>query len=165
MDNSFCLNSDLNSGIVVDCIVEDNRWTALLTLELKAQMLSIITAALTHHDYENAEIAVLFSDDEKLRNLNKTHRGKDSATDILSFPSDDDDFLGDLALSYDILLAQAAQMAITDAQHLLHLLVHGVLHLLGHDHESDTDAAAMEGLEIKFLNAHGIANPYEDTRI
>ncbi len=164
MDNSFCLNSN-DSGIVVDCIVEDDRWTALLTLELKSQMLSIITAALTHYDYADAEIAILFSDDAKLQSLNKTHRNKDSATDILSFPSDDDDFLGDLALSYDALSAQAAQMAITDAQHLLHLLVHGVLHLLGHDHENDTDAAVMEGLEIDFLNALGIANPYEDTRV
>ena len=161
MDNSFCLSDSIGGGgIVVDCIVEDDRWAALLTPRVKDRMLSIISAALVHHDYADVEVAILFSDDGKLQVLNKTHRGKDEATDILSFPSDDGDFLGDLALSYDSLSGQAAQMVISLEEHLLHLLVHGVLHLLGFDHESDSDAAVMEGLEINFLSVYGIANPY-----
>ena len=72
-----------------------------------------------------------------------------------------DDFLGDIALGYGVIENQAGEMGISMADHVLHLLVHGTLHLTGHDHIDHDEAEMMEGIEIKILAHHGLANPYE----
>ncbi|QMW24384.1 rRNA maturation RNase YbeY [Sandaracinobacteroides saxicola] len=113
------------------------------------------------------EIAVRLSDDAELRALNAAWRGKDRPTNILSFPMEAEAaapgapiMLGDLVLAHETCVAEAVAKAIPLTDHVSHLLVHGTLHLLGHDHLTDAEAEAMEALETAILATLHIANPY-----
>ena len=109
---------------------------------------------------------ILLADDETVRDLNARFRGKDYATNVLSFPAAPQPGLpgpqplGDLVLGFGVCAAEAAAQGKTLADHLRHLVVHGMLHLLGHDHETDGEAEAMEALERAILAALGVADPY-----
>lgn len=118
--------------------------------------------------------SVLFTSDAEVRQLNADWRGKDKPTNVLSFPmleradllalaeKGPPQFLGDIALAHETCAREAAERGIGLADHAAHLLVHGFLHLAGHDHETaPEDAAAMEALEIKALALLGLGNPYE----
>ncbi|MCH8551954.1 MAG: rRNA maturation RNase YbeY [Natronospirillum sp.] len=101
------------------------------------------------------------------RQLNHDFRGQDKATNVLSFPFEpppgiewDDPFIGDLALCAAVILREAEQQQKTPLDHWAHMVIHGTLHLLGHDHQNDKEAAAMEALEIELLNQLNIADPY-----
>ena len=118
------------------------------------------------------EISVALSGDEQVRALNAKWRGKDKATNVLSFPmaderdlgianvSDAELLLGDIILAYGVCAAEAIDKGVSFQDHATHLLVHGTLHLLGYDHLDDRDAADMEAREIGALKRLGIANPY-----
>ncbi len=120
------------------------------------------------------EVAVRLSDDGEIQRLNRDWRGKDRPTNILSFPMLDDAglkqlgqpgsdlLLGDLALAYETVASEAEARNLPIVAHVMHLLVHGILHLLGHDHADDASADAMEALETRILAGIGIANPYAD---
>lgn len=117
-----------------------------------------------------AELAVVLTDNRTSRRLNRTWRGKDKPTNVLSFPATGGDagpraaplLLGDVVLAGGVVAAEAEAQGKRLSAHLTHLVVHGVLHLLGHDHERDRDAERMEALEIRILRRLGVANPYED---
>ena len=156
---AFILSND--HGITIDACAEGRLWQDLLTAEFQSRMITIIGAAMAHEGHADIEIAIRFTTAEELATLNETHRQKTGPTDVLSFPADDDDFLGDIALAYEVMESQAKDMGISLADHCLHLLLHGVLHLSGHDHIDDDEAAVMEGLEIQILGQFGIANPYD----
>ena len=155
---SIVLSND--AGITLDANVDYAGWHDLLTPDFQTKMMAILGDAMAREGHANLDIAILFADAEKLAQLNADHRRKDGATDVLSFPADDDDFLGDIAIAFEVMASQAHDMGITKADHCLHLLLHGALHLSGHDHMEDDDAAVMENLEIAILADHGIANPY-----
>ena len=112
------------------------------------------------------EISVLLADDATLRRLNARHRGHDRATNVLSFPAAPTPamagpaLLGDVALACETVAAEARAQGKTMADHMRHMIVHGVLHLLGHDHEGDAAAAAMERIETEVLAGFGVADPY-----
>lgn len=108
-------------------------------------------------------VSLLLTDDDEIQILNRDWRGKDSPTDVLSFPAAEMDrpFLGDIAVSYGVSRSDAEARGIGLAQHLSHLLIHGLLHLLGHDHKDDTEAAEMERIEIAALASLGWPDPYE----
>ena len=119
--------------------------------------------------------SLLFTSDEEVHELNKEWRGKDKPTNVLSFPmleredllalaqDGPPEMLGDLALAYETCEREAAEKDIALEDHATHLIVHGLLHLAGHDHvESDAQAEAMEALEIAALAKLGIADPYGD---
>lgn len=110
----------------------------------------------------SGEVCVLLTDDDEIQALNKQWRGKDKPTDVLSFPGDpmDAPFLGDIAISLGVMQGDADARKLTLPQHLSHLLIHGLLHLLGHDHKDDTEAAEMESLEIVALASLGWPDPY-----
>ncbi len=116
------------------------------------------------------EIAVLLTHDRAIRRLNAGYRGKDKPTNVLSFPSGMADaapspsvplMLGDVVVSYGTVAREARNETKPLRAHLSHMVVHGVLHLLGYDHEDATDAVTMERLETKILAALGIADPYK----
>jgi len=143
-------------------------------LELKrAQLKKIIETTLRDVGYkEDCEIGVACVDLEESHQLNLQYREKDKPTNVLSFPSDipeevlpmlDALPLGDLVICIPVVLQEALEQKKTAQNHFAHLLVHGVLHLLGYDHEtSDEDAEEMEGLEIEILAKLNIANPYQE---
>lgn len=155
---SLLLTND--HGITIDATYDDDAWEALLTPEMQAKMMAILGDAMAREGHRDVDIAVLFTNVERMAELNETHRQKSGPTDVLSFPADDDDFLGDIAIAYDVMAQQAAEMEISLADHCQHLLLHGALHLSGHDHLDDGEAEVMEALEIDILADHGIANPY-----
>jgi probable rRNA maturation factor len=106
-------------------------------------------------------LTVALADDKAVRALNARDRKKDKATNVLSYPSGEKAFLGDVVLARQTVWREAREQKKTPADHLVHLVVHGTLHLLGHDHEtSDADTERMEALERRILKRLGIADPY-----
>jgi probable rRNA maturation factor len=114
-----------------------------------------------------AELAVVLCDDASVRGLNRRFRGVDRATNVLAFPAGEGAarrlqprLLGDVVLARGRVTREAARQGKGLAAHVSHLVVHGVLHLLGHDHQAEPEAEMMEGLEVAVLAALGVANPY-----
>ena len=104
---------------------------------------------------------VALADDRGVRSLNKRHAKQDKPTNVLSYPSGERAFLGDIVLARQTVWRKARAQKKSPADHVAHLVVHGVLHLLGHDHETgDADAERMEALERRILARLGIADPY-----
>jgi probable rRNA maturation factor len=129
---------------------------------------------VAHTPESEYEVTLLLSDDGEVRSLNRQWRGKDKPTNVLSFPATEapgeglDSFcgepcpLGDIVLALETLQREAAEQAIALDDHAKHLVVHGVLHLLGFDHEASADAAEMEALETEILGMLGVADPYRE---
>ena len=117
---------------------------------------------------EPTELSIVLGNDEMLRGLNRQWRGQDKPTNVLSFPALDATpaplgaprLLGDVVLAFETVAAEAAAQGKPLADHLRHLVVHGVLHLLGYDHEADADAQRMEASEIAILAGLGVPDPY-----
>jgi probable rRNA maturation factor len=109
----------------------------------------------------NRSLTVALADDKRVRALNKRDRKKDKPTNVLSYPSGEKSFLGDVVLARQTIWREARAQKKMPADHLAHLVVHGALHLLGHEHEtSEVDAERMEALERRILAKLGIADPY-----
>jgi probable rRNA maturation factor len=161
----------------LDILIEDPRWEEA---GLAALAEDCVRAVLTRAgiDPAQATLSVLACDDARIALLNADFRGKPAATNVLSWPAEErgagegrrpeppqaDVFgtieLGDVAISYDTCAAEARAAGKPFEHHVRHLLVHGVLHLLGYDHISDGDAALMERTEAEILGKMGIDDPY-----
>jgi probable rRNA maturation factor len=141
---------------VIAVEVEDAAWTAALPAAADLARRAAEAAAGGHA----GEIAVLLTDDETVKDLNRRFLAKDRATNVLAFPDVATDRLGDIALAFGVCRAEATEQAKPLADHLGHLVVHGVLHLLGYDHHGDEDAERMEALERQILSGINIADPY-----
>ena len=117
------------------------------------------------------ELSLLLTDDAGVQALNRAWRGLDKPTNVLSFPGsglpapDGVRHLGDIALAFETIVREAEAQGTSLAHHVAHLIVHGVLHLIGHDHEEDEEAEAMESLETEALAKLGIADPYRDMAV
>ena len=108
------------------------------------------------------ELSLAFINDADIQTLNRDYRGKDKATNVLSFPDNGPaPLLGDIVLAFETVQREASEKSVAFQDHLSHLIMHGFLHLQGYDHETEAEAAQMEALEIKALAALNIDNPYE----
>jgi len=138
---------------------------AALDAALSNVIVSAITAANRAAGPEQGEVTIVVDDDARIRALNKLWRGFDKPTNVLSFPAPDTQpgparMLGDIAISYETAAREAVAEGKSFADHMAHLSVHGFLHLLGYDHESDEDAEEMERLERLILASIGVSDPY-----
>jgi probable rRNA maturation factor len=154
-------------AIIVDAATAA-AWTRAVPA-LEAQVRGAARAALRQMKPRRgrSEITIRLSADRDVRRLNRDFRGRDKPTNVLSFPSGDEApprgaplLLGDVVIAYGTVAREAASQGKTIRDHLLHLVVHGVLHLLGHDHQRPAAARRMERLETALLAGFGIADPY-----
>lgn len=146
---------------MIDIEIEDEAWVAAAP---QAQHLveAAAAAALRHAEFDVEAVTILLTDDESVRDLNARFRGKDYATNVLSFPAPEnpEGHLGDIALAFGVCAREATEQGKPLGHHLQHLVAHGVLHLLGYDHETDAEAEHMEGLERVILAGLGVPDPY-----
>jgi probable rRNA maturation factor len=142
----------------VDVVRLDAAWAKALP-GVERLVRKAARAALGNKKARSLTIAL--SDDRRVQALNKRDRKKDKPTNVLSYPSGEKTFLGDIVLARQTVWREAREQKKTPADHVAHLVVHGTLHLLGYDHEtSDADAERMEALERRILKKLGIADPY-----
>lgn len=143
---------------MIEIEVEAEAWTGALP-DAEAVVERAAQAALGTAE---GDIVVLLTDDAAVRELNGRFRDKDRPTNVLSFPAPENAFphLGDIVLAYGVCATEAEAQGKTLADHLSHLVVHGVLHLLGRDHEDDAEAEEMEAEERDILAQIGVADPY-----
>lgn len=150
----------------IDIRIDEPGWKAALP-DVRVLVRRAVRAALASAPVGGAvEVSVALAGDERMRALNHEWRGKNKPTNVLSFPQSDAPpagtprHLGDVILGLETLQREAAEQGKTLADHLAHLVVHGVLHLLGFDHELAAEAREMEAREVRILATLGIADPY-----
>ncbi|MFN7127634.1 MAG: rRNA maturation RNase YbeY [Brevundimonas sp.] len=143
---------------MIEIEVEAEAWTTALP---DAQAV-VETAAKAALGAVEGDIVVLLTGDEAVRDLNGRFRDKDKPTNVLSFPAPENaaPHLGDIVLAYGVCATEAQAQGKILGDHLSHLVVHGVLHLLGRDHEDDAEAEEMEAEEREILAQIGVADPY-----
>ena len=149
----------LQQGILV--VVDDPGWRKVRGLLPRLKRAD--AAAERAARFRGAStLTILLSRDGKLKSLNRDFRGKDKPTNVLSFPAgpNKDGYRGDIALALGVTRREAKSAGKSLADHAAHLVVHGVLHLAGYDHERPKDASVMEPLEVKVLKRLGVADPY-----
>ena len=160
----------LSNAPETDILVTAQCWQSESAAEAIIHRAIEMAATMVDAETADAELAIMLTDDSGIRTLNKNWRGIDKPTNVLSFPAlqptgprEDDDaprMLGDIAIAYETTRAEADAEHKPFENHLSHLAVHGFLHLIGYDHETDTDAEVMEELERKILAQLGIPDPY-----
>ena len=155
--------------LTADVLVEAGDWPG------RAKLRRLVDAALTAAvDAARlplapaAEVSIVFTDDARVRSLNRRYRRKDMATNVLSFPAARADarligpLLGDIVLAAETIATEATAQGLALDDHVTHLIVHGFLHLLGFGHDRDDEATVMEGLETAILARLGIADPHAE---
>src|SRR5712671_5798950 len=150
--------SDVSAAPLVEVAVPCGAWLDACPDAAVIAAAAARAVRVTGTEASRCVVDVTLTDDAEQRMLNRTYRGKDAPTNVLAFPqaeaappADAPALLGDVVLAFETVRREAADQKKPFPDHLSHLVVHGVLHLLGFDHETATDAAAMEGGEIKIL--------------
>lgn len=150
----------------VEVVIEDEGWSRRLA-DAPARIETWVRAALSAASGEpsgpiSVEVVVLLTSDGAMQALNRDLRGRDRPTNVLSFPAPESaaPHLGDIALGLGTCEREALEQGKSFEAHVAHLVVHGTLHLLGHDHQNDAEAEAMEALERTILAGMGVADPY-----
>lgn len=158
--------SDPTVLISVDLRIEEEQWNSEIP-----EISEIVERALVAAGGgagESGLVEVLLTNDTEMHALNSKWRGKDKPTDVLSFPAEGatlpgmQPFIGDIAIGLDVAKVDSDKLGRDFQLHVMHLLVHGFLHLVGFDHISEDDAKKMEGLEAKILAPLGLPDPYGD---
>jgi probable rRNA maturation factor len=150
---------------VIEVEIEDDAWTLALpdAAGVAERAGAVVLDQIEPSNSGEAQgVVVLLTSDEAVAELNQQFRGKAGPTNVLSFPAsaNPENHLGDIALAHGVCAREAAEQGKSLEQHLAHLVVHGVLHLLGYDHETDGEAEAMEALERSILKSLGVPDPY-----
>lgn len=165
--------------ITVDLLIKSKKWQNLPKIEQKIKniiknLIPLSPLAKINDKNLNLELTILLVASRTMKNLNSQHRGKNYATDVLSFPAqqikdgkvknlqifDNYLFLGDIICCFETIQKEATQQNKDFDSHLTHLILHSILHLIGFDHEEIKAAKKMEDLEIEILEKLGIKNPY-----
>lgn len=159
--------------LLLEAVVEQGDWSAIGEPALLVAKVARALAADTDVRRRLRAVAgacIAFTSDAEVQALNKRYRAKDKPTNVLSFPAPplhsgvpeagEPHHLGDVVLAAETVAAEAQALAVPVADHVQHLVVHGVLHLIGHDHRTDAEAEAMEALETRLLATLGVADPY-----
>jgi probable rRNA maturation factor len=148
----------------IDVLVDSGHWKS--AGNIRTLLRRAVAEAASTQSTSDAELAIVLSDDSAIRQLNRLWRGVDAATNVLSFPAatrqaeDEPAHLGDIVLAYQTIAREAQTEGKPFAHHVVHLAVHGYLHLVGFDHEQDDDAETMEQAERKILHRLSIPDPY-----
>lgn len=155
--------------LAIDIAIEADGWNAIPALEeLIGRAVAAGLGVAPIQPMQGAELSILLTDDTRMRQINHAWRAVDKPTNVLSFPAVTPDriesaaLLGDIALALETLAREAKAEGKTFAAHLSHLIIHGLLHLLGEDHEEAAAAERMEAREVAALARLGYGNPYED---
>jgi probable rRNA maturation factor len=161
------MSPDRSTPVALETVRDSDLWDAIPDAErVVAAAVGAAFAEAGLAARPDAELAVTLADDERLRELNGAWRDKDQPTNVLTFPAFEPDemaeapMLGDVILAFETVAREAREQGKTVESHLAHLVVHGVLHLFGHDHLDEAEAEAMEALETRALALLGIADPY-----
>lgn len=160
------MKSEADVGtLAIDILVESPLWNA--EPQYQAILRQAVTVAARETSSRPAELAIVLTEDSAIRALNRKWRGQDKPTNVLSFPASGAGManakaahLGDIVIAFETVAREASSEGKLFAHHLAHLAVHGYLHLLGFEHETDREAAAMEGLEAEILSQLGVPNPH-----
>lgn len=158
---------DKQPVFTLECIVEDERWSDVPDLSGLCTRLAAACRPIVNHD-DALAATVLLTNDAHLQDLNARFRDQNKPTNVLSFPNDDEVpdpdtgalYLGDIAISFETVLREAVETDKKLSDHLAHMIVHGILHLAGFDHEEDDEAEEMENQEVILLKEFGISDPY-----
>ncbi len=156
------------SPLVLHLSIANRGWTAIPSIRSLARRAAIATFALAGDD-QPAEISLLLTDDAAMHALNRDWRSVDKPTNVLAFANPTEPYdaegppraLGDVALGLETVLREALEQGKSPEAHACHMVTHGVLHLLGRDHQSDAEAEAMEDEERRTLASLGYSDPYE----
>jgi len=156
------MNPEPPAKLKIDVLIDSGLWQE--PAKMRSTVRRAIAQAAASTSTTGTELAIVLTDDSAIRQLNRLWRGIDAPTNVLSFPSKraagEPPHLGDVVLACETIAREAKAEHKPFAQHLAHLAVHGFLHLIGHDHERDADAEAMERAERDILRHLGIPDPY-----
>mgnify|MGYP001265225229 FL=1 len=163
------------AGAIIEASIDRNIWPNALLNSFQDTAPKIFDDILVAHDSPPASVSLCLCNDRQMQQINRRHRQIDKSTNVLSFPAYDmpshrlhqgaQALLGDIVIAAETVTREAESLQIPVADHLMHLFVHGMLHLFGYDHIDGDTAETMELLEIKFLANLGIADPYQDTQL
>ena len=153
---------------MIEVEIEDDAWTAAVSrvsVVVNAAARAALRAAYPDVRPIESDVVVLLAGDEAMAELNRQFRGKDGPTNVLSFPAPESarPHLGDVAVAYGVCRREALEQGKSLKHHLMHLVVHGVLHLVGYDHQTESEAEDMEALERRVLEGLGAPDPYQIT--
>lgn len=174
--SKYCTITDIadNLRIDIDFEIQSDTWDDLSELSLEVSKAVFSELCISKY-ITNIEFSIILTDNNSIQKINLQYLGKDRATNVLSFPAQDiilnklgdlkiqDGFLsiGDIIFAYGVIEDEIKRDGKLFQHHFTHLLIHGLLHLLGYDHQEDQDASIMEGLEVRILSNLGIKSPYE----
>ena len=156
----------MSNTVALDVLIEDEGWQPHIADGAdicRRAVMAVLPEGTT------TEVSFVFTTDDAIARLNADYRGKNGPTNVLSFPLVQiavgdaiPPMLGDVVMARQTVEAEAEEAGIPVRDHIMHLLIHGLLHLVGHDHEDDAEAGRMEALETELLAGLGIADPYAD---
>ncbi|MDX2287460.1 MAG: rRNA maturation RNase YbeY [Hyphomicrobiaceae bacterium] len=157
-------------GLLIDIVADGGDWAFVPDVEAVVMAAAQAAARFPQSRLSGASAAVALSSDTAVSTLNTAYRGQPKSTNVLSFPAfaaarqehGAERFIGDVVLAAGTIAAEAADQGIPPVHHLQHLVIHGLLHLTGYDHQTDAEAEAMETLEATILASLGITDPYAE---